>query len=102
MADDNAVDMTSDGDDDRGDNLPPTKKYKQSRLVPSVASVDGATSIITDHEGEGLLREVHDSISVHSCARVARDSMNCPPTPPPNMSNVPTPMMTTHCISQVC
>ena len=44
MADDNAVDMTSDGDDDQGDNLPPTKKYEQSRLVVfSVASVDGAT-----------------------------------------------------------
>ena len=35
--------MTSDGDDDQGDILPPTKKYKQGRLAFSVASVDGAT-----------------------------------------------------------
>ena len=32
MADDNAVDMTSDGDDDQGDILPPTKKYKWADL----------------------------------------------------------------------
>lgn len=52
MADDNAVDMTSDGDDDRGDILPPTKKYKQSRLAFTVASVDRAT-IVDQHEGDG-------------------------------------------------
>ena len=51
MADDNTVNMTSDGDDDQGDILPPTKKYQPSRLAFSVASVDGAT--LADHEGSG-------------------------------------------------
>ena len=46
MADD---DVMSDGDDDQCGTLPPTKKYKQSRLSLSVsASVDGA-----DHKGDG-------------------------------------------------
>ena len=65
MADDNAVDMTSDGDDDQGDILPPTKKCKQSRLAFSVASVDGAT--ITE-DGEAC--DDSTITSVHGCARV--------------------------------
>lgn len=62
MADDD-VNVMSDGDDNRCDTLPPTKKYKQSRLSFFVsASADGA-----DHEGDG---EVSSSTSTSVRGRV--------------------------------